>query len=59
MDMSYMFQGCSSLKELDISNFDTKKIEDMSYMFSDCSEELKKKIKSQNITYIADNAFYE
>ena len=45
--MSNMFRDCSSLKELNISNFNTNKVIDMSYMFSECLNELKLKIKSQ------------
>ena len=36
--MSYMFSGCSSLKELDLKNFNTENVTDMSYMFYGCSE---------------------
>ena len=32
-----MFQDCSSLQELDLSNFNTNKVLDMSYMFKGCS----------------------
>ena len=35
--MLSMFKGCSSLTSLDLSNFDTKKVERMSDMFSGCS----------------------
>ena len=35
--MSYMYYGCSSLKELNISNFNTNNVINMSYMFSYCS----------------------
>ena len=36
-NMSDMFSGCSSLKELNLSNFNTSSVTDMSRMFSDCS----------------------
>ena len=37
-DMSYMFEGCSSLLSLpDISKWNTKKVTDMNTMFSGCS----------------------
>ena len=45
--MDYMFYGCSSLKELNLSNFNTNNVGNMFYMFSRCSEQLKLKIKSQ------------
>ena len=35
--MSYMFYNCSSLKELDLSNFNTNNVTNMSYMFFGCS----------------------
>jgi len=35
--MKSMFYFCSSLKELDISNFNTYNVYDMSYMFFKCS----------------------
>ena len=40
--------GCSSLKEIDVSIFNTGKVIDMSYMFFRCPEELIIKIKKQN-----------
>ena len=42
-----MFHGCSSLKELNLFNFNTNNVIYMSYMFSGCSDELKLKIRSQ------------
>ncbi|MCR4852111.1 MAG: cellulase family glycosylhydrolase [Prevotella sp.] len=36
-NMAYMFNGCSALTSLDISNFDTQNVTDMSGMFKDCS----------------------
>ena len=35
--MSWMFCGCSSLKELNFTNFNTNNVTDMSYMFYGCS----------------------
>ena len=32
-----MFDGDSSLKEINLSNFNTQNIIDMSYLFNDCS----------------------
>jgi len=32
-----MFEGCSSLTTLDLSNFDTSNVESMSWMFGECS----------------------
>ena len=36
-DMSYMFDGCSGLTNLDVSHFDTSNVRYMSNMFSNCS----------------------
>ena len=55
--MSYMFCECSSLKELNLNNFNTNNVTDMSYMFSGCSDDLKSKIKSENKN-IKDDAFW-
>ena len=36
-DMSYMFAGCSKLKEIKgITNFNTSKVKNMAGMFSEC-----------------------
>jgi surface protein len=32
-----MFNGCSSLTSLDLSNFDTSNVTTMQYMFQDCT----------------------
>ena len=32
-----MFRGCSSLKELNLNNFNTNNVTNMSYMFGGCS----------------------
>ena len=45
--MSGMFSGCSSLKELNLNNFNTNNVTNMWYMFRGCLDELKLKIKSQ------------
>ena len=34
--MSSMFLGCESLKELNLSNFNTNNVNDMAYMFCRC-----------------------
>ena len=36
-DMNSMFSGCSSLTELDLSNFDTSKVKYMNAMFVNCT----------------------
>jgi surface protein len=42
-----MFHGCSSLKELNLPNLNTKDEINMSYMLYGCSDELQNKIKKQ------------
>ena len=46
-DMAAMFSGCSSLKEINLNNFNTINVTNMKYMFYGCSKELQKKIISQ------------
>ena len=36
-NMSGMFRGCSSLKEINLSSFNTNQVTNMSYMFDGCS----------------------
>lgn len=36
-NMAYMFTGCTLLKALDVSNFDTSSVTNMAYMFHNCS----------------------
>ena len=53
--MRYMFCGCSSLKELNISNFNTNNVTNMQYMFSGCSslKELNlSNFNTINVTYM-------
>jgi len=38
--MSWMFSRCTSLKKLNLLNFNTNKLYDLSYMFNYCSSEL-------------------
>ena len=35
--MGGMLYGCSELKEINLSNFNTNNVNDMTYMFSGCS----------------------
>ncbi len=36
-DMKSMFNGCSSLKELNLANFNVEKVKDMGLMFYGCT----------------------
>ena len=56
-NISFMFSGCSSLKELNISNFNTNKVTNMSWMFNKCSNELRKKIRNENKN-LKEEAFF-
>ena len=42
--MNSMFYECSSLKELNLKNFNTNNVTNMNSMFFGCSDELKMKI---------------
>ena len=53
-----MFYKCSSLKELNLTNFNTDNVTNMWAMLSGCSDSLKMKIKSENKN-IKDEAFYD
>ena len=54
--MRGMFYGCSSLKEINLSNFNTNNVTYMNHMFSGCSYDLKMKIREQ-IKDIKEEAF--
>ena len=56
-----MFSNCSSLKELDLSNFNTNKVTDMSYMFYNCSSLKKLDISNFNTNKVkvVSYMFYE
>ena len=45
--MNDMFYGCSSLKELNLNNFNTNNVTNMFSMFYGCSNDLIMKIKTQ------------
>ena len=47
-NMCGMLYGCSSLKKLNLNNFNTNNITNMYFMFYWCSDDLKRKIKSEN-----------
>ena len=53
-----MFKGCSSLKDLNLNNFNTNNVTAMRCMFKGCSDDLKMKIKSENKN-IKDEAFID
>ena len=46
---SFMFNECSSLTSLNLSNFNTNNVKDMSYMFSKCSSLTSLNTKNERI----------
>ena len=56
--MSCMFYGCSSLKELNLNNFNTNNVSDMECMFYGCSDQIKNKIRTE-YKNIKEEAFNE
>ena len=42
--MACMFYGCSSLTNIDLSNFNTNNVTNMSWMFDECS-----KLRKENV----------
>ena len=60
-DMDNMFQGCTNLKELDLSSFNTAKVTDMNSMFEHCENLTSLNISSFNTDKVKDmrNLFSE
>ena len=56
--MSGMFYVCASLKELNLSNFNTNNVRKMTYMFYRCPDELLLKIRNQYKNFL-EEAFEE
>ena len=52
--MSFMFEGCKSLIELEISNFDTTNVTLMHNMFKDCSSLQKINLTNFNTINVID-----
>ena len=52
IDMGSMFGGCSSLTNLDLSNFNTSKVKDMSCLFQNCSSLTSIKLNSFNTSNV-------
>ena len=53
-DMGGMFYGCSSLKSLDLSNFDTRNVTSMGSMFNFCSALESLDLTNFNTTKVTD-----
>ena len=56
-DMSFMFSGCSSLKELNFSNFNTNNVTDMSCMFCECSSLIDINLYSFNTNNVTNMSY--
>jgi len=52
--MSYMFWGCSALKELNLNNFNTNNVTDMSDMFKGCKLLKELNISNFNINNVTN-----
>ena len=55
--MSSMFDFCSSLKELNLSNFNTNNVTDMSYMFYECSSLKELNLSNFNTNNVKDMSY--
>ena len=53
-DASYMFEGCSDLRSVDLSGFDTRNVINMQGMFSGCSELIELNLSSFDIKNVED-----
>ncbi len=56
-DMSTMFQHCSQLTTLDLSNFDTKNVTNMSRMFESCNELTTLDVSNFDTSNVTDMSF--
>ena len=52
--MSALFSGCSSLKELNLNNFNTNKVTNMGSIFSGCSSLKELNLNNFNTNKIKD-----
>ena len=56
-DMNWMFNGCSSLKELNLNNFNTNNVTNMGNMFYGCSSLTNINLSNFNTNNVTDMAF--
>ena len=52
--MNTMFYGCSNLYRLDLTSFDTSKVQNTSFMFADCSYAVEILITGWNLSSVVD-----
>ena len=55
--MSGMFRECSSLKELNLNNFNTNNVTDMRYMFWGCSSLKELNISNFNTNNVTNMSY--
>ena len=54
IDLRSMFEGCSSLTSLDLSNFDTSNVTSMTYMFGNCKALISLDLSSFDTNKVAN-----
>ena len=54
---AFMFNGCSSIENINLSNFNTKNAKNMSYMFCDCSSLKSINLSNFNTNNVTDMSF--
>ena len=52
--MIYMFEGCTKLESLDVSNFNTTEVKSMTYMFNNCSTLTSLNLSKFNTAKVTD-----
>ena len=52
-----MFKNCSSLKNINLSNFNTNKVNDISYMFYECSSLININLSNVNTNKVSDISY--
>ena len=52
--MIYMFEGCTKLESLDVSNFNTAEVKSMTYMFNKCSTLTSLNLSKFNTAKVTD-----
>ena len=55
--MSWMFYNCSSLKELNLNNFNTSNVTNMSWMFYDCRSLTELNLNNFNTNNVTDMSY--
>ena len=56
-DMRQMFDNCTSLKTLDVSNFNTSNVTDMAHMFENCSNLTSLNLSNFNTSKVTDMGY--